>query len=103
MPKDVQLGLICSGNNPEADLEPVKDLGFAACQLTVESYSPGLAARVAAALKRPLSAADAQRWRNRAVAAPIPDDAPVTTAILSFQFLVVILFLITKGHKEFPS
>lgn len=51
MPRNIQLGLICPANNPEADLKPVKDLGFTACQLTVDDYSPGLAARVAASLE----------------------------------------------------
>jgi L-ribulose-5-phosphate 3-epimerase len=50
MPKNIVLGAICSANNPEDDLKVVRDLGFRACQLGIETYSPGLAARLSEAL-----------------------------------------------------
>ncbi len=51
MPKKIRLGLICSGNDPEEDLRFVRDLGFQACQLYVDTYSHGLAARLSAAFR----------------------------------------------------
>ncbi|NLB27112.1 MAG: sugar phosphate isomerase/epimerase [Bacteroidales bacterium] len=41
-----ELGVISSANNPEEDLKKVRDLGFSACQLSIESYSSGLADRL---------------------------------------------------------
>jgi sugar phosphate isomerase/epimerase len=52
MPKNILLGLIRSANNPEEDLKAVRDMGLGACQLSVDTYSPELATRVAAALQR---------------------------------------------------
>ena len=46
------LGVICSGNNPEEDLKPVRELGFQACQLSIDTYSPELAVRLSASLKK---------------------------------------------------
>lgn len=52
MPKNILLGLICSANSPEQDLKAVRDLGFEACQLYIDAYSPELAARLAESLKK---------------------------------------------------
>ena len=52
MPKNISLGLICSANNPEKDLKAVRDLGFEACQLSIDAYSIELAARLAESLKK---------------------------------------------------
>ncbi len=52
MPKDIELGLICSANNPEEDLKAVRDLGFAACQLYIDTYSPELADRLSKSLRQ---------------------------------------------------
>jgi L-ribulose-5-phosphate 3-epimerase len=46
------LGVIASADNPEEDLKIVRDLGFPTCQLGIESYSPELAKRVSASLKK---------------------------------------------------
>jgi L-ribulose-5-phosphate 3-epimerase len=43
-------GVISSADNPEKDLKAVRDLGFRTCQLGIESYSPGLAKRLAESL-----------------------------------------------------
>jgi sugar phosphate isomerase/epimerase len=51
MSDKILLGMICSGNDPEADLKPVRDLGFQACQLYVDTYTSGLAARLSAAFR----------------------------------------------------
>ena len=50
MPKNIVLGVICSANNPEEDLKAVRDLGFRACQLDIDSYSAALARRLAGSL-----------------------------------------------------
>jgi L-ribulose-5-phosphate 3-epimerase len=50
MPKNIVLGLICSANNPEEDLKAVRDLGFRACQLYIDSYSLQLANRLSGSL-----------------------------------------------------
>ena len=52
MPKDIRLGLIRPANNPEADLKVVRDLGFDACQLSIDDYSPELADRLSSALRQ---------------------------------------------------
>jgi L-ribulose-5-phosphate 3-epimerase len=52
MSEKILLGVICSGNNPEEDLQPVRDLGFQACQLSIDTYSPELAVRLSASLKK---------------------------------------------------
>jgi L-ribulose-5-phosphate 3-epimerase len=52
MPKNIPLGLICSANNPEEDLKAVRDLGFEACQLSIDTYSPELAVRLSGSLKK---------------------------------------------------
>jgi L-ribulose-5-phosphate 3-epimerase len=49
---NILLGVISSANNPEEDLKIVRDLGFPTCQLSVDKFSPELAARVSAALKK---------------------------------------------------
>jgi len=52
MPKNILLGLICSANNPEEDLAAVRDLGFEACQLYIDGYSPELAVRLSKSLEK---------------------------------------------------
>jgi hypothetical protein len=49
---NILLGVISSANNPEEDLKIVRDLGFPTCQLGVDNYSPELALRVSASLKK---------------------------------------------------
>lgn len=49
--KKIPLGAICSANNPEEDLKAVRDLGFQACQLFIDTYSPKLAVRLSDSLK----------------------------------------------------
>ena len=49
---NILLGVISAANNPEEDLKIVRDLGFPTCQLSINSYSPELAARVSASLKK---------------------------------------------------
>ena len=50
--KNFLLGVIASANNPEKDLKIVRDLGFPSCQLSIETYSPELARRLSASLKK---------------------------------------------------
>lgn len=50
--KSILLGVISAANNPEEDLKIVRDLGFPTCQLSINSYSQELAARVSASLKK---------------------------------------------------
>ena len=51
----MRLGLIVSaGNNPEAAIRKVHELGFPTCQVGVSSFAPELAARLRAAA-RPVS------------------------------------------------
>ena len=45
-PDSFVLGVISAANNPEEDLKKVRDLGFSACQLSIGTYSPGLAKRL---------------------------------------------------------
>ncbi len=52
MSKKISFGLICSANDPEKDLKPARDLGFEACQLSVDTYSPELAARLSGVLEK---------------------------------------------------
>ena len=52
MPKNILLGLIFSANNPEEDLAAVRDLGFEACQLYIDGYSPELAVRLSKSLEK---------------------------------------------------
>ena len=49
---NILLGVISAANNPEEDLKIVKDLGFPTCQLSIEKYSPELAARLTSSLKK---------------------------------------------------
>jgi L-ribulose-5-phosphate 3-epimerase len=48
----ILLGVISSANNPEEDFKIVKELGFPTCQLSIDTYSPELAARVSSSLKK---------------------------------------------------
>lgn len=48
----ILVGVIADANNPEEDLKVARDLGFKTCQLNVNEYSPELAVRVAATLKK---------------------------------------------------
>ena len=50
--KKILLGVVCSANNPEEDLKVVGDLGFRACQLYIDAYSPELAIRLSESLKK---------------------------------------------------
>lgn len=50
--KNISLGLITDADNPEVDLKKVSDLGFSTCQLNISKYSPELAKRLHAALKK---------------------------------------------------
>jgi L-ribulose-5-phosphate 3-epimerase len=45
-------GVISSANNPEKDLEIVRELGFPTCQLSVGTYSPQLAGRLSDTLSK---------------------------------------------------
>jgi L-ribulose-5-phosphate 3-epimerase len=49
---DILLGVISAANNPEEDLKIVKDLGFPTCQLSIDKFSPELAARLTASLQK---------------------------------------------------
>jgi L-ribulose-5-phosphate 3-epimerase len=46
------VGVISAANNPEEDLKVVRDLGFKACQLYIDVYSPELAKRLSASLEK---------------------------------------------------
>jgi L-ribulose-5-phosphate 3-epimerase len=51
--KPMRLGLIVSaGNDPEAAIRKVHDLGFPTCQVGVSNFAPEMAARLRAALDR---------------------------------------------------
>lgn len=50
--ENILLGVITGANNPEKDLKMVSDLGFPTCQLSVNSYSPELAARLSESLEK---------------------------------------------------
>ncbi len=49
-PGNIRVGVISAANDPEKDLKIVRDLGFAVCQVNIESYSPGLAKKLSATL-----------------------------------------------------
>ncbi len=49
---NISLGVISSADNPEEDLKIVRDLGFPTCQLNIKNYSPELAGRLSATLKK---------------------------------------------------
>ncbi|HEY4155264.1 MAG TPA: sugar phosphate isomerase/epimerase family protein [Puia sp.] len=49
---DISIGIIVGADNPEEDLKKVADLGFSACQISIKTYSPDLANRLDAALKK---------------------------------------------------
>jgi L-ribulose-5-phosphate 3-epimerase len=51
-PEKISVGVIAAADNPEEDLKIVRDLGFTVCQLNVGKYSPDLAVRVSATLKK---------------------------------------------------
>jgi L-ribulose-5-phosphate 3-epimerase len=50
--KNILLGIITNGNNPDQGLKLVQDLGFETCQLSVSDYSPAKAAEVKNAIKK---------------------------------------------------
>jgi L-ribulose-5-phosphate 3-epimerase len=52
MSNDIQVGVIASADNPEKDLNIVRDLGFPVCQLNIRTYSPELAKKLAATLEK---------------------------------------------------
>jgi sugar phosphate isomerase/epimerase len=49
---DIQVGVIASADNPEKDLNIVRDLGFPVCQLNIRIYSPELAKKLTATLEK---------------------------------------------------
>lgn len=59
LPKKILLGTIGTADRPETDLRPLRELGFEACQLSVEDYTTERADRLSAALRefclRPVS------------------------------------------------
>ncbi len=52
MSNDIKVGVIASADNPEKDLNIVRDLGFPVCQLNIRTYSPELAKKLAATLEK---------------------------------------------------
>lgn len=52
MLNDIQVGVIASADNPEKDLNIVRDLGFPVCQLNIRTYSPELAKKLTATLEK---------------------------------------------------
>ena len=52
MLNDIQVGVIASADNPEKDLNIVRDLGFPVCQLNIRTYSPELANKLTATLEK---------------------------------------------------
>jgi sugar phosphate isomerase/epimerase len=48
--KDMPVGVIASGNDPEKDLKIVKDLGFTVCQISAGTFTPQLAEKLKATL-----------------------------------------------------
>lgn len=48
----ISIGVITGADHPEEELKAVRDLGFSACQLYVESYTSELAGRLARSLKK---------------------------------------------------
>jgi len=50
--KKMLTGVITDANNPEVDLKNVSDMGFPTCQISIDKYSPELAARLSASLKK---------------------------------------------------
>ena len=52
MLNDIQVGVIASADNPEKDLNIVRDLGFPVCQLNIRTYSPELAKKLTTTLEK---------------------------------------------------
>jgi L-ribulose-5-phosphate 3-epimerase len=50
--KNILLGIITDGNNPDQGLKKVVDLGFETCQINVSNYTPEKAAEVKSAIKK---------------------------------------------------
>lgn len=49
---NILVGVISSANDPEKELKIVKDLGFQTCQLSVGTFSPGLAKQLSTTLDK---------------------------------------------------
>ena len=50
--KNFLLGVITAADNPEEDLKIVRDLGFPSCQISIDTFSPKLAARLSESLNK---------------------------------------------------